>query len=174
MKKGKSSNRVYDKVKSWLFPKVLKSYPREAQESNNNLNRTFWNTRRLLIQIQGFLENEKLRIRIEGNFTNNGLNHEGKLYHFITPFCKISLNNDKRGRYNITYFLNPNLLEIIGDNYGNILEARIYELVTDNEMKGFINANQLNCIYERYFNESLTIAETKPNYMVTITEKTIS
>jgi hypothetical protein len=166
-------NRVYDKVNSWLYPKVLKYDPIEAQELNNNLIRTFWNTRRLLIQIQGFLENEKLRIRIEGNFTNNGLNHEGKLYHFIIPFCEISLNNDKRGRYNITYFLNPNLLEIIGDNYGNILEARIYELVTDNEMKGFINDNPLNCIYERYFNELLTIAETESNYTVIITEKAI-
>ncbi|WP_288377624.1 hypothetical protein [uncultured Chryseobacterium sp.] len=139
----------------------------ETQKSNQTTKQYYDSLKSFLIEIQGFLETEDLRTRIECNHTETpNLGNCFRCEEFITPFCKIGLNCNEIGKFTINYFINPHLKELIGESLGEILEKRFYESASS-EMKGFVKMIPLNRRYDKYFKEIQTI----PNFKVSITEQ---
>lgn len=147
--------------------KLIKFTTLETQKSNKVTKEYYDSLKVFLIEIQGFLEVEDLRTRIECNHTETpNLGNCFRCEEFITPFCKIGLNCNEIGQFSITYFINPYLKELIGESLGDTLEKRFYE-PTSSEMKGFVKMIPLNRRYDKYFKEIQTI----PNFKVSITEQ---
>lgn len=143
----------------------------EAQKSNKTTQRHFDAIKRFLIEIQGCLETEYLRTRIECNFTGiKKWNNTATVEEFVTPFAKLQLNCDKSAKFNINYFINPHLRELIGEFLGDTLEKRFNEL-NNSEFKDLINMTPLNRRYDRYFEELLRFSKTPPHYKAFVTEK---
>ncbi|WP_295230340.1 hypothetical protein [uncultured Chryseobacterium sp.] len=139
----------------------------ETQKSNKTIKEHYNSLKGFLIEIQGFLEVEDLRARIECNHTETpNLGNCFRCEEFITPFCKIGLNCNEIGQFSINYFINPHLKELIGECLGDTLEKRFYESASS-EMKGFVKMIPLNRRYDKYFKEIQTI----PNFKVSITEQ---
>lgn len=151
--------------------KLVKFTTLEAQKSNKI---TKWNydiIKRFLIEIQGYLEAEHLRTRIECDFSETRNWHNtAKVEEFVTPFAKLQLNCDKSARFSINYFINPHLRELIGESLGDVVEKRFDELASG-EMKDLIKLIPLNRRYDRYFEELLKFCRTHPNYKSFITDK---
>ncbi|MGG1920900.1 hypothetical protein AB1278_03725 [Chryseobacterium sp. NRRL B-14798] len=141
----------------------------EVQKSNQNTKEYYDKTKRFLIKIQGYLKANDLRIRIECIHTENKnwFNHT-RVQEFITPFCKVALNCNELGRYNVTYFINPHFKELIGESLGNKLEKRFDEL-EDGEIKDLVKIIPLNRRYDKWFKEIQSI----PNYKVTVMEQNL-
>lgn len=151
--------------------KLVKFTTLEAQKSNEI---TKWNydiIKRFLIEIQGYLEAEHLRTRIECDFSETRNWHNtARVEEFVTPFAKVGLNCDKSARFSINYFINPHLKELIGESLGDILEKRFNEFITG-EMKDIVKMTPLNRRYDRYFEELLRFTRTFPHYKAIVTER---
>lgn len=143
----------------------------ETQKSNKNTKWYYDVIKGFLIEIQGYLELEYLRTRIECDFseTRNG-NNIARVEEFVTPFAKVGLNCDKSAKFSINYFINPHLKELIGEFLGDTLEKQFNEFITG-EMKDLIKLIPLNRRYDRYFEELLRFSRTHPNYKAFITDK---
>lgn len=147
--------------------KLAKFATLETQKSNKTTKEHYDSLKKFLIEIQGFLEADNLRTRIECNHTETpNLGNCFRCEDFITPFCKIGLNCDTLGRFSIHYFINPHLKELIGESLGDTLEKRFDEL-TSGEMKDFVKMVPINRRYDKYFKEVQTVS----NYKVSITEQ---
>lgn len=143
----------------------------EAQKSNEITKEYFDTIKCFLIEIQGYLEVEYLRTRIECNFTGTKKwNNTATLEEFVTPFAKLQLNCDKSARFSINYFINPHLKKLIGESLGDTLEKRFNEL-GNGEFKHLVKMTPLNRRYDRYFEELLRFSRTHPNYKAFITDK---
>lgn len=143
----------------------------EAQKSNEITKEYLDTIKRFLIEIQGYLEIEYLRTRIECNFTGiKKCNNIATVEEFVTPFAKVQLNCDKSARFSINYFINPHLSELIGECLGNTLEKRFNEFITG-EMKDLLRMTPLNKRYDRYSEELLKFTKIYPHYKAFITEK---
>lgn len=139
----------------------------EAQKSNQTTKECYDSLKRFLTGIQGFLEVEDLRTRIECNHTETpNLGNCFRCEEFITPFCKIGLNCNEIGQFTINYFINPHPKVLIGESLGDTLEKRFDELTTG-EMKNFVKKVPLNRRYDKYFKE----IQTFPDYKVSVTEQ---
>lgn len=151
--------------------KLAKFTTLEAQKSNKITNEYYDAIKVFLIEIQSYLEALDLRTRIECNFTETeNWNNRFRIEEFITPFAKLSLNVDTLGKFNINYFINPHLKELIGESLGDTLEKRFDELAIC-EMKDLIKMIPLNRRYDRYFEELLRFTRTFPHYKAVITDK---
>ncbi len=143
----------------------------EVQKPNKITKEYFDATKVFLIKIQGCLEVEHLRTRIECNFTGiRKWNNTATVEEFVTPFAKLQLNCDKSARFSINYFINPHLKELIGEFLGDTLEKRFNEL-ENGEMKDIVKMTPLNRRYDRYFEELLRFTRTFPYYKAIITDK---
>lgn len=124
-----------------------------------------------LIEIQSFLEDEDLRVRIESIFTDTGnWGNYSRVEEFVTPFTQVQLNCDILGKFSINYFINPHLKELVGESWGNNVEKWFDELA-NGEMKDFIKMIPLNRRYDRYFEELVKFTKIYPNYKAVITDK---
>jgi hypothetical protein len=92
-------------------------------------------------RIQGFLEDEYLRSRIESNMTKDP-KIKSTILQCATPFCFLSLGCDNMGRYNIAYSLDYRIKEMIGDDMASGLIRRIYEY-TPGDMEVFVRFGSL-------------------------------
>lgn len=92
-------------------------------------------------RIQGFLEDEYLRSRIESNMTKDP-KIKSTILQCATPFCFLSLGCDNMGRYNIAYSLDYRIKEMIGDDMASGLIRRIYEY-TSGDMEVFVRFGSL-------------------------------
>ena len=147
--------------------KLVKFATLETQKSNQKTKEHYDNTRRILIEIQGYLKTNDLRIRVECIHTENtNWFNRTRVQEFITPFCKLALNCNELGRYNITYFINPHFKELVGESLGNKLEKRFNEL-ENGEIKDLVKIIPLNRRYDKWFKEIQSI----PNHKVTVTEQ---
>lgn len=151
--------------------KLVRFTTLEAQKSNEI---TKWNydiIKKFLVEIQGYLETEYLRTRIECDFSEiRNWHNTARVEEFVTAFIKISLNCDKSAKFSINYFINPHLRELIGESLGDNLEKQFNEFITG-EMKDLIKLIPLNRRYDRYFEELLRFSRTHPNYKAVITDK---
>ncbi|PWN60445.1 hypothetical protein [Chryseobacterium viscerum] len=151
--------------------KLVKFATLEAQKSNENTREYYDNIKGFLIEIQGYLGVEYLRTRIECDFTDiRNWKNTARVEEFVTPFAKVGLNCSKSAKFNINYFINPHLKELIGESLGDTLEKRFDEF-TNGELKDFIMMIPLNRRYDRYFEELLRFTRTHPNYKAVITNK---
>lgn len=92
-------------------------------------------------RIQGFLEDEYLRSRIESEMTKDP-KIKSTILQSSTPFCILSLGCDNMGRYNIAYSLDYRIKEMIGDDMASGLLRRIYEY-TPGDMEVFVRFGSL-------------------------------
>lgn len=151
--------------------KLVKFTTLEAQKSNQTTRQYFDTIKVFLIEIQGFLEAEDLRVRIESIFTDTGnWGNYSRVEEFVTPFTKVQLNCDTLGKFSINYFINPHLKELVGESLGNNVEKWFDELVMG-EMKDFIKMIPLNRRFDRYFEELVKLTKIYPNYKSIVTEK---
>jgi len=97
-------------------------------------------------RIQGFLEDEYLRGRIESDMAKKeGV--KSTILQCSTPFCIISLGCDEMGRYNLVYSLDYRIQEMIGNEMASGLIRRIYQF-TPGDMEPFVLIGSLyhDCI----------------------------
>jgi hypothetical protein len=148
---------------------IAKYTPEFIQSRNNNLLSAYKDIIECINRIQGWMDNEKARIKIESDYRLSP-KHISTIYQCTTPFCVVSLGCDQIGRYNIIYSLDYRIKEIIGDDFANILIRRIYEF-TSGEMELFVNFNRLegDCIIT--FEEILKLSKIEKNHIVSQKEQ---
>jgi hypothetical protein len=93
-------------------------------------------------KIQGWLEDEYLRTRIESEMMSKP-NIKSTIYQCTTPWCIISLGCDSEGRYNIVYSVDHRIQEMIGDRASGLLRSIYY--LTPGELSVFL---RIGCLYE--------------------------
>ena len=94
-------------------------------------------------KIQGFLNDEFLRKRIESNMMlKPGI--KATIYQCSTPWCFISIGCDTKGKYNIVYSIDHRIQKMLGENMASGIIRRIYDF-TPGEMEGFV---EIGCLFE--------------------------
>ncbi len=112
------------------------SAPDFIKERNKKFLDTYKNLILTIDRMQGFLEDEYLRGRIESDMTQvNGI--KTTIFQCTTPFCVISLGCDDMGRYYLVYSVDHRIQNMIGDSKASTLIRRIYEF-TPGEMGPFV------------------------------------
>jgi hypothetical protein len=92
-------------------------------------------------KIQGFLEDERMRTRIESDLINHPL-FQSTIHQCTTPFCIVSLGCDPMGRYSIVYSVDYRFQEMISQYFASILIRRIYDY-TNGDMADFVRIGSL-------------------------------
>ena len=115
--------------------------PDFVKERNVRLQKAYNSILISVDRIQGFLEDEYLRSRIESNMTKDP-KIKSTILQCATPFCFLSLGCDSMGRYNIAYSLDYRIKEMIGDDMASGLIRRIYEY-TPGDMEVFVRFGSL-------------------------------
>lgn len=149
--------------------KIAKHTPEFIQSRNTKLLSAYKDIIECINRIQGWMDNEKLRIKIESDYSNSA-NHLSTIYQCTTPFCIVSLGCDQIGRYNILYSLDYRIKEIIGGDFANTLIRRIYEF-TPGEMEPFVNFNSLHSDCINTFEETLQLTKIERNHIVSQKER---
>lgn len=117
------------------------SAPDFVKERNNKFAKAYKNLVITIDRIQGFLEDEYLRGRIESDMTKkNGT--ISTIFQCTTPFCIISLGCDKMGRYNLVYSVDHRIQEMLGEDMASVLIRRVYDF-TPGEMEVFVRIGSL-------------------------------
>jgi hypothetical protein len=122
------------------------SAPYFIKERNNRIKEAYQFTLVTIDRIQGFLDDEYLRGRIESDMTKKeGV--KSTILQCSTPFCIISLGCDEMGRYNLVYSLDYRIQEMIGNEMASGLIRRIYQF-TPGDMEPFVLIGSLyhDCI----------------------------
>lgn len=108
-------------------------------------------------KIQGFLDDEFLRKRIESNMMLNP-NDKSTMYHCATPWCFISIECDTFGKYKIVYSTDHQIQNILGENMAGIIR-QMYNFIPK-EIEGFVEIGGLyeDCvtIFNQLFEEQKT------------------
>jgi hypothetical protein len=139
--------------------------PEFIQSRNNKLLSAYKNIIKCIDRIQGWMDNEKVRFKIESDYSNSS-NHISTIYQCTTSFCIVSLGCDQIGRYNIVYTLDYRIKEIIGSDFASTLIRRIYDF-TPGEMEPFVNFHSLQGDCINTFNEIFQLTQIEENHVVT-------
>lgn len=147
-----------DFVKYYHNTQVEKFAPPYVQERNKELMKAYKNILITIKKIQGWLDKDTLRTRIESELRKREY-IKATIYQCTTPWCVVSIGCDGLGRYNIVYSLDHRVKEMIGGIFASTFIRRIYE-VTPGKMEPFVNIGYLfeDCIleYENLIEESKT------------------
>jgi len=143
--------------------------PDYVKERNNRLKSAYYSIINTIERIQGFLDDEYLRGRIESEMTQNP-EMKSTLLQCTSPFCIVSLGCDQMGRYNIVFSIDYRVKEMIGDDMASGLLRRIFEF-TPGEMEVFVRFGSLyqDCIV--IFDQLLDDMQTEPFHEMKIKEK---
>ena len=122
-----------------------------------------------LDRIQGFIEDEYLRSRIESDMTKDP-KIKSTILQCATPFFILSLGCDKLGRYNMVYSIDYRIKEMIGDDMASGLIRRIYEY-TPGDMEVFVRFGSLchDCVST--FDQLLEKLKTESFHELKVKEK---
>lgn len=136
--------------------KLVRYTPSYIQERNNNILSAFNSIKETINRIQGWLNNENARKRIEITTLNTSSNILGfsTINNCITPFCFVSLSCDVFGRFSISYGIDTNILHMVSDNMASTLLRRIYEF-TPGGMEPFVKFVSLSMDCVTYFENTL-------------------
>ena len=126
--------QVSEKWNSAIMDQSIKS-------RNSKILNAYQNIILTIDRIQGWLENEELRTRVESDFTVEQ-SPQHTYYQCTTAFCVVSLGCDELGRYNIVYSVDYRIKEMISDIFASTLIRRIYEF-TPGEMEPFVKIGTL-------------------------------
>jgi hypothetical protein len=146
--------------------KLAQFTPVYIQDRNKKILNAYNSIIETIHRIQGWLNNEKARRRIEITTLNSSSNDLGfsAINYCITPFCFISLGCDAFGRFNISYGIDSRILNIVTDNMASTLLRRIYEF-TPGEMEPFVGFVSLNMDCISYFENTMNDID-KDNYQL--------
>ena len=143
--------------------------PKYVKERNNKISKAYKNILITIDRIQGLLDDEYLRGRIESEmFKKKSI--KTTVFQCTTPFIIISLGCDEMGRYNLVYSVDYRFQQMIGEVMANTLLRRIYEF-TPGEMEVFVTIGSLyhDCI--KTFNQMIEEMESEPFHNFYLKEK---
>lgn len=133
--------------------------PDFVKKRNNKFVKSYKNLVITIDRIQGFLEDEYLRGRIESDMTKkNGV--KSTIFQCSTPFCIISLGCDNMGRYNLVYSVDYRIQKMLGEGMASTLIRRIYEF-TPGEMEAFVRIGSLYHDCVKTFNQIFKELQTE-------------
>lgn len=115
-------------------------------------------------RIQGWLQKEELRTRIESDFTTEPV-PQHTYYQCTTAFCIVSLGCDELGRYNIVYSVDFRIKEMISDLFASTLIRRIYEF-TPGEMEPFVKIGSLYLDCVKVLTDVIDETKTRPCHKI--------
>jgi bacterioferritin-associated ferredoxin len=154
-------------VENYHNTKMEQYLPDDVIERNKNILAAYSNLIITIERIQGWLNEDELRTRIESNFIKKkGV--KSTISQCTTPFCAISLGCDGMGRYNLVYSIDYRFKEMISEDFASTLIRRIYEF-TPGEMEPFVRIGSLcqDCV--QLFNQ--LIEESKSEGYHTLVKK---
>lgn len=114
----------------------------EIRERNKKILTAYNNIILTIDRMQGYIEDEYLRLRIESEMFQDPIN-KTTILQCTTPWCIISLGCDSLARYNIVYSVDFRIQEMIGPDMASGIIRRIYEY-TPGEMEPFVRIGSLN------------------------------
>jgi len=129
-----------------------------VQERNKKILTAYNNIVSTINRMQGVIEDDFLRLRIESNMVRDP-NTKTTILQCATPWCIVSLGCDSSGRYNIVYSLDYRIQEMIGQDMASGIIRRIYEF-TPGEMEPFVRIGNLNLDCVNVFHKLLEEQET--------------
>lgn len=145
------------------------SAPDFVKERNNKFAKAYKNLVLTIDRIQGFLEDEYLRGRVESDMTKkNGV--KSSIFQCTTPFCIISLGCDEMGRYNLVYSVDYRIQEMLGEDMASTLIRRVYEF-TPGEMEVFVRIGSLYHDCVDTFNQMIEEIQTESFHSFNLKEK---
>ena len=116
--------------------------PEFVRECNEKMRQAYNSLIHTIDRIQGFLEDDYLRGRIESDMTQK----EGTkttITQCTTPFFIISLGCDQMGRYNLVYSADYRFQEMLGEDMASTLIRRVNDF-TPGELSVFV---RIGCLY---------------------------
>jgi hypothetical protein len=136
--------------------KLAQFTPVYIQDRNKKIHNAYNSIIETINRIQGWLNNEKTRKRIEITTLNTTSNILGfsTVNNCITPFCFVTLGCDTFGRFTISYGIDTNITHMVSDNMASTLLRRIYEF-TPGEMEPFVQFVSLSMECVTYFENTL-------------------
>ncbi len=143
--------------------------PDYVQERNKQLMNAYNQLQITIERIQGWLEDEHLRTRIESDMTKRD-NIQSTIYQCTTPWCILSIGCDEMGRYNIIYSLDQRIQEMISNQFASTFLRRINEF-TPGAMEPFVT---IGCLFEdcvSTYNKLLEESSNEPYHKVITKEK---
>lgn len=113
----------------------------EIRNRNERVQIAYKNILETIYRTQSWLEEEKLRTKIEVNWENRGASYN-LVHQTVTMFCNIVLACNQKGEYYISYILDYRCQELLNKYFTNTLLRRIYEFTTD-DLEPYLNLNDL-------------------------------
>jgi hypothetical protein len=149
--------------------KIEKFAPEYVIERNRKISAAYYNLIITIEKIQGCLNDEGLRTRIESNFTKRKF-IKSIISQCTTPFCIISLGCDEMGRFNLVYSVDYRFQEMISEVFASTLIRRIYDF-TPGEMEPFVRIGSLcqDCI--QLFNQLIEESKNEDYHKIVKKEK---
>tara|TARA_Y100001954_G_C15501794_1_gene450237 strand:- start:120 stop:590 length:471 start_codon:yes stop_codon:yes gene_type:complete len=130
--------------------------PEPLKQRNKKLMEAYSNILITIERIQGWLDDEFLRTRIESDMTKDGY-YKSIINQCLTPFCSVTIGCDENAVYTICYSLDYRIFELIGEPMTSVLIRRIYEF-TPGEMEQSVIIVDLQADCLDQFNSTLTEA----------------
>ena len=149
--------------------KIENVAPEFVKERNKKLFQAYRYVINTIERIQGWIDDERLRTRIESDFRKKpGI--QSTMFQCTTPFCIVSLGCDQMGRYNLVYSVDYRFQEMISETFASTFIRRIYEF-TPGEMEPFVRIGSLcnDCIDT--FNKLIEEAKFEPYHKITTQAK---
>lgn len=155
-----------EKFHNTKFEKFVPDY---VLNRNKNLKEAYSDILITIHKIQGFLDHEELRTKIESDFRNNPF-VKSRIFQCVTPFCILSLGCDEMGRYSIVYSIDHRIRDMISSDMTSTLLRRIYEF-TPGGMEPFVRIGSLdaNCIDT--FDQLIEQSKSDPSHKIIMREK---
>lgn len=141
----------------------------EIKERNKKFLTAYNNIIMTIDRMQGYIEDEFLRLRIESEMFQDP-NTKTTILQYSTPWCIISLGCDSMGRYNIVYSVDFRIQEMIGPDMASGIIRRIYEY-TPGEMEPFVRIGSLNQDCVVVFNKLIEEQKTNKMHSLIIKQK---
>lgn len=156
-------------VKNYHNTKIEKFAPEYVIERNKKISSVYTDLIMTIEKIQGWLDDEGLRTRIESDFIKRK-SIKSTISQCTTPFCIISLGCDEMGRFNLVYSVDYRFQEMISEDFASTLIRRIYEF-TPGEMEPFVRIGSLcqDCI--QLFNQLIEDSKTEEYHKIVKKEK---
>ena len=160
---------VKEFVKHYHNSKIEKFAPNNVIERNKKIASAYSNLIITIERIQGWLDEEFLRTRIESDFRQKTFIKD-TIAQCTTPFCIISLGCDELGRYNLVYSVDHRFQEMISSNFASTLLRLIYEF-TPGEMEPFVRIGSLYSDCIEVVGKLIEEAKTETYHKIIIKEK---
>ena len=110
--------------------------PEEVKDRNRKLESAFECIQTTIAKIQGWFEDETLRIFVISDFQNNP-KYIATIKQITTRFCIITIGADELGRFSIAMSIDKNINEKIGEIFSATLIRRLFEM-TQGALEAFV------------------------------------